>query len=172
MDQIGRKNFGGWIKVKKALHYRGKIRNVKVGEIWWSSIGENVGVEICGKGKSFIRPVVVIKKIGRYSFWAIPLTSKQHEGNWYASFEFQGNVEFAVVSQIQCMSVSRLQRKMGQLPDDDLKLIYKAFLELAVENLDKKMRPRLTWGRGGYSRKSNSIISLIATKVKNFFTKN
>ena len=131
-----------------------------------------MGNEICGKGKSFTRPVVVIKKIGKYSFWAIPLTSKRHEGNWYTSFKFQGNVEFAVVSQIQCMSVSRLQRKMGQLPNDDLELIRKAFLQLATEDISKKMRPRLNWGRGGYSRKSNSIIPLIATKVKQFFTKN
>ena len=131
MNKNGKRNFKGWINVKETLHLRGRLCAIKEGEVWWSSVGENVGVEICGKGKGYTRPVVVLKKIGRYSFWAVPLTSKEHKGSWYTSFEFQGNVETAALAQIQCMSVSRLHRKMGQLSRADFELVYKAFLKLA-----------------------------------------
>lgn len=31
----------------------------KEGEIWWASIGYNLGEEVCGKGEKFRRPVIV-----------------------------------------------------------------------------------------------------------------
>ena len=100
MDIYGKKDFRGWFKIKKSIHYGGATRSVKEGELWWSSVGENVGVEICGKGKTFTRPVIVFKKIGSKSFWAIPLTSKQHSGSWYVPFEFNGRKEVAVLAQV------------------------------------------------------------------------
>lgn len=153
MNKNGKKNFKGWIKIKEALHLRGRLCDIKEGEVWWSSVGENVGVEICGKGKSYTRPVVVLRKIGRYSFWAVPLTSKQHKGSWYVSFEFQGNKETAVISQIQCMSVSRLHRRMGQLSVSDYELVYEGFLNFAAKRQNKKCAPELAGGCAGRSRK-------------------
>jgi len=133
MDKTGKKDFGGWMKIKEKIHYGGKIRSIKEGEVWWGSVGENVGVEICGKGRTYTRPVIVFKKLNRYSFWAIPLTSKEHIGSWYASFDFQGNVETATLAQIQCMSVSRLHRKIGQLSVKDFELVYESFVKLVAK---------------------------------------
>ena len=126
MDKFGNKNFRGWIKVKEKLHYNGQPRNIKNGEVWWGSVGENVGVEICGKGKTYTRPVIVFKKLNNRSFWA------------------------AALSQIHCMSTSRLHRRMGELSQSDYEIIFDAFLKLLME--DKKMRPRLLWGKTGRSR--------------------
>ncbi|MBQ3280490.1 type II toxin-antitoxin system PemK/MazF family toxin [Candidatus Saccharibacteria bacterium] len=166
MDKNGNKNFKGWIKVKERLHYNGQPRNIKNGEVWWGSVGENVGVEICGKGKTYTRPVIVFKKLNNRSFWAIPLTSKQHFGNWYVSFDFQNNNEIAALSQIHCMSTSRLHRRMGQLSQSDYNLIFEAFLKLLLE--DKKMRPRLLWGKTGKSRQCTLqyIYNYIKKKLK------
>ena len=40
----------------------------KEGELWWCSIGINVGVEIFGKGPDAVRPVVIFKKINKFLF--------------------------------------------------------------------------------------------------------
>ena len=132
MDRIGKKDFDGWIEVKKAVHCRGATPTIEKGEIWWSSVGENVGSEICGKGKTFNRPVIIFRKLDKYSFWAIPLTSKLHEGSWYVPFEFDGRKEIAVVSQIEYMSVFRLNRKIGQLSNLDYQKVYDGFYRLLL----------------------------------------
>ncbi len=44
------KRFQDWIKVKEGLHEGDALRTIKEGEIWWCGVGENVGVEINGKG--------------------------------------------------------------------------------------------------------------------------
>lgn len=130
MDKYGKKDFKGWIKLKEKIHYRKRVCSFKTGEIWWSSIGENVGSEICGKGKTYTRPILIFKKLDKYSFWAIPLTSKPHTGSWYIHFEFGGKKQIAVLSQIENMSASRLQRKIGQISNLDFEYVYKGFLRL------------------------------------------
>ena len=114
------KDFDGWIKVKKKLHYARVIRSIKTGDIWWYAAGENVQTEMNGKNEGFSRPVIVIKKFGKYSFWGVPLTSQRHEGSWYVEFVFRGRIEVAALHQLRNIDVSRLYSKMGQVPVSDL----------------------------------------------------
>lgn len=120
MNKNGKKDFAGWIKLKAKIHYKGSIRTIRDGEIWWCRIGENVGNEICGKGKDFLRPVLIIHKLTKYNFIGIPLTSKEHEGDWYVKFDFKGKKEYAVIAQVENISTYRLHHKMGELPEPDL----------------------------------------------------
>lgn len=121
-----------WNIVKEDLHatVKGKLQLVRQGEIWWVGVGENVGVEINGKSEYFSRPVLVLKKLSKYGFMGIPLTSKEHFGSWYVPFEFQSKKEFAVLSQARMYSVSRLYGRIGQVPGTDLELVRKRFIEL------------------------------------------
>ena len=58
------KRFLEWIGLKEKLHTAdNKPPLFKEGEIWWSAIGENVGIEVNGKGKPFSRPVYIYKKL-------------------------------------------------------------------------------------------------------------
>ena len=134
MDKSGKKDFNGWIKIKKKLHYGGKIRLIRNGEIWWCAIGENIGSEICGKGEIFARPVLILKKLGRFNFIGIPLTSKKHKGTWYVSFEFKGKTQTAVVSQAENISIYRLYNKIGEVPDSDLEMIRSGLVNLITKN--------------------------------------
>ena len=124
------KHFEEWIKVKKKLHYAGNHPNIKEGQIWWCAFGENIGVEINGKGDYFTRPVLVLRKLNRNFFIGIPLTTKKHDGSWFATFVFDGRVEYAVLAQVRVLSVSRLYNRMGFITDSDLASIKKAFIEL------------------------------------------
>ena len=135
MDRFGSKDFNGWIIIKEKLHDNCKLRVVRDGEIWWCVIGENVGSEICGKGKTFARPVLVLRKLDKYHFIGIPLTSKKHNGSWYVSFEFHNKLQIAVVAQVESISVYRLYSKIGRVPNSDLELVKKGLTDLVGKNI-------------------------------------
>ena len=59
------KNYKRWTPVKintnDKLHRPTKFR---AGQVWRCKIGENIGVEMDGKGDSFLRPVLILKRYG------------------------------------------------------------------------------------------------------------
>ena len=124
------KHFEEWINLKEKLHFNAKVPRILEGEVWWCSFGENVGVEINGKSARFTRPVLIMRKLSKFGFMGIPLTSQEKTGSWYAKFEFLGKKEFAAVCQARVMSVSRLHSKLGRVPESDLEKVKKAFREL------------------------------------------
>ena len=130
---VEEKRFDEWITQKKHLHNTGGIPVIKEGEVWWCGLGENIGIEINGKNELFSRPVVIVKKLSRYGFLAVPLTSKEHNGTWYASFIFKDKTQYAALAQIRVVSVSRLYKRMGTIPDSDLRIIRKGLQKLYFE---------------------------------------
>lgn len=70
------KRFLEWIGIKEKLDsndFRPPLINE--GDLWWCAVGENIGVEMSGKGKDFTRPVIVLKKLDRFAFFGIPTTT-------------------------------------------------------------------------------------------------
>lgn len=124
------KHFDDWIDLKERLHNMNRLRTIHENEVWWCAMGENVGVEINGKSSTLARPVLIFKKLSRYGFLGIPLTSKPHQGSWYAPFRFQGRNQVAVLAQIRVISGSRLYRKIGDIDDSDKTIIREAFRNL------------------------------------------
>lgn len=124
------KHFQEWIELKEKLHNIDRIRSIHEGEVWWAAVGENIGVEINGKNEGFTRPVLVFKKLSGLSFLAIPLTTQAHDGSWYAPFIFKDKQQFAALSQIRIMSVSRLNKRMGTLSDLDFERVKGGFRKL------------------------------------------
>ena len=123
---------GDWNIIKEDFHFtpEEKLQLVRNGEIWWVGVGENVGIEINGKSEYFSRPVLVLKKLSRYGFMGIPITSQKHKGSWYVSFKFKDRTETAVLSQAKVFSISRLYSRLGQVPDTDLEKVRTGFLKL------------------------------------------
>ena len=124
------KKFTDWIKLKEKMDREAREPIIKEGEVWWCGIGANVGVEISGKGNRFSRPVVILKKLSKFGFMGVPLTTQEKTGSWYVPFEFLGVKEFAAICQSRVISVSRLYGKMGQLPTSDLNKIKDGFHKL------------------------------------------
>ena len=59
------KDFDSWAEVKKKIHEKGFNSYFKERDVWWCRLGVNIGDEEDGKGNSFLRPVLVIKKFNR-----------------------------------------------------------------------------------------------------------
>ena len=101
----------------------------KEGEIWWCSVGMNIGREIFGKGKDFSRPIVIFRKIGSDSFLAIPLTLQLKNGSWFVAIWYDGVERRALLSQVRVLDEKRLIRKIGTLDDENFQLLKKKFIE-------------------------------------------
>jgi mRNA interferase MazF len=84
MANIFIKRFLQWIGIKQKLDANDfHPPLVNEGDLWWCSIGENVGVEVSGKGVNFTRPVIVLRKFGRLAFFGIPTTTNtDRKGTW------------------------------------------------------------------------------------------
>lgn len=131
------RNYKDWMPVKEEIQKKGILRKFKEWEIWWCSIGENVGIEINGKGDKFTRPVIIYHKFSKYGFMGIPLTTKNHIAtapDWYVHFRFRGNDQFAALQQLERISAFRLCRKIGELDDTDVLRIKDGFAKLYVKN--------------------------------------
>ena len=128
------KNFGEWMGLKEKIHNSNRVPAIKEGEIWWCAMGENVGVEINGKNGVFSRPILIFKKLSRFSFMGIPLTSKEHSGSWYVKFQFHGKPQTAVLAQARVISVSRLYSKIGDIDDLDKAKVGRAFRMLYLSD--------------------------------------
>lgn len=100
-------------------------------EVWWSSIGMNIGFEQDGKGNKFLRPVVIFKKFNNQIFWAVPLTTKSKSGKFYLPVDVADGVpRSAILSQLRLMDSKRLLTKLGFISVQNYQEMKKAFMKL------------------------------------------
>lgn len=125
------KRFLEWIGLKERLHQAEHTPPLfKEGEIWWCYIGENIGAEVNGKGEQFTRPVLILRKYDRFSFFAIPLTTKNKIGTWYCSFTHNGKFQNAQLAQGRVISYKRLKEQVGKVDSLDYGRVCQAFINL------------------------------------------
>ena len=124
------KRFLEWIRVKERLENRLEKRTFNEREIWWTAVGENIGIEVGGKGGIFSRPVLIYKKLNRESFLGIHLSTQIKEGSWYESFIFKDKITCANLAQVRVLSVSRLYEKIGEVTAPDFAKVKDGFLRL------------------------------------------
>ena len=70
------KDFDKWNIQKKDLEDKENNVLYKTGDIWWCSVGLNVAEESCGKGDTYRRPVLILRKLSKNSFIGLPLSTK------------------------------------------------------------------------------------------------
>lgn len=118
MDQ----EFDTWNKKKKELS-DGKRVYFKKGDIWYASIGKNIGDEEDGKNIFFERPILIIRKFNNNVFLGLPLTTNEvKEGKYYHKLiSFTGST--VILSQVRLFDAKRLLRFMGKVSSDELKEI-------------------------------------------------
>jgi mRNA interferase MazF len=125
------KRFLEWIGLKEALHSRmHRPPFVSERDLWWVSIGENIGSEMNGKSDRFTRPAFVLKKLAHGFYLIAPTTTKEHTGSWYVRVSLAGLDEYVCLNQIRVVDYRRLYSKLGQLDTDDFDRVKEGFRRL------------------------------------------
>jgi mRNA interferase MazF len=125
------KRFLQWIVLKQNLHESAhKPPHVSEGDIWWASIGENVGSEINGKSKLFSRPVVILRKLSHGFYFVVPTTTQQRTGSWFVAFRQNERMMLACLHQARAIDYRRLSSKLGSIDDEDFSRVKDGFRKL------------------------------------------
>lgn len=125
------KDFINWIQYKIYLNTKQKAPKFKEGEIWWASLGVNVGIETDGKNEKFNRPILILKKFNSNQFFAIPLTSKEKTNTkFYFEVDIKGKKSFACLTQMRVLDVKRLQDYHSKLKRTTFEQLKKQFIKL------------------------------------------
>lgn len=117
MPIIYQKQFDPWNEKKKQVEARIHPENLYLyeREVWWCSVGVNVGVEIDGKNNDFERPVLVVKRFNTFMFWGIPLTSQSRAYPTVVEVKHNLGSSFANLAQLRLFSAKRVLRKVGMV---------------------------------------------------------
>ena len=111
--------FDRWNEMKKRRHRSAPLK-FKEGEIFFLSVGMNVGGEVYGKGEAFLRPVLVFRKTGRTTFYGIPLTSRLKEGDYFVTFSYKkGKNSTALLHQMRLFDIRRARYFSGRIKKSD-----------------------------------------------------
>ena len=114
------KEYDPWNGLKKELNSQSNFPFVNDGDVWFCSVGVNVGQEQDGKHGYFERPVLVVRRWSRESFFGVPLTSKPKIGSYYHEIKFGDRTSWALLAQIRTFDCRRLQRIIGKIPHSEL----------------------------------------------------
>jgi mRNA-degrading endonuclease toxin of MazEF toxin-antitoxin module len=119
-----KKDFDRWNSIKKGIDTTKEPLFFHEGEIWWVSIGVNVGFEIDGKNDTFSRPVIVLRKYNKLSFLALPLTTSATQNAWKLPIgTVAGKQAFAVMSQIRNIDSHRLYQKITSMKPEQFRRV-------------------------------------------------
>ncbi len=127
------KKFDNWNEVKKQIDNKTKISIPKEREVYWASIGENIGFEQNGKSELFTRPVLVFKRFNKNIFFGVPLSTQIKDGNFFFTFTLNGELSNALLVQGKLFDIRRLEKKIGMISKDEfsqLKLKFKDLLDI------------------------------------------
>lgn len=152
--------FDKWNFLKKDLHKKEDIIEFYQGNVYFMSIGKNIGYESLGKKELFLRPVLVYKKLSKSTFVGIPLTSQLKEGSYYFSFNYKkGITSTAMLNQMRVFDIRRSEYLSGKINKNTYKN-----LEIKINEFMKVTSPKR---RGMPTRaKSKSSIAKSDDNVK------
>ena len=113
--------YRNWIKLKIKIHCsEPEGRYFYEREIWWASLGANIGFEQDGKNENYERPVLVLKKFNKDVLWVLPLTSKDKnikDKRYYFLTKKREEISYIILSQIRLISSKRLLRHLRTIPE-------------------------------------------------------
>lgn len=113
------KDFDAWNISKKILHERDSRIFYHEGEIWWCSLGVNIGSEQDGTGKYFDRPIIILRGFSESVFLGLVLIGRKKEGeHFFPLGVVEDRESTAVLSQIRTLDTRRLRNCIGVLDKD------------------------------------------------------
>lgn len=125
-----KKELDSWNLLKKVIDNSSSLPTFKTREVWWCRIGLNIGHEENGKGSSYSRPVLILKKFNKHIFWGLPLSTKVKMKCYYHQILFNEKQQSIMLSQIRIFGSERLTSKMGKLSFDQFQTIRRALQDM------------------------------------------
>ena len=128
-----KKDFQKWHDKKSSIDQIEKRPFFHEGEIWWCTLGINIGFEQDGGGEDYLRPAIVYKKFNNEVFWAIPLTHTDKMTKYYFQLtkEIDSPPSTAILSQIRLVDARRLSHKLEvNVSKEDFAALSKKFKAL------------------------------------------
>ncbi len=131
--------YDDWNQKKQGLQISNSTKAIyfKEGDIWWCSIGINLGDESYGKGEDFRRPVLILKKLSADLCIALPITSQNKKGTWFVDVLLQGEKNWIMLHQIRMLHKKRFQIKIEELSPEDFSRVkekLEQLLKLSSDN--------------------------------------
>jgi len=125
------KDYAKWHRNKAYLHNT-KIRpNFHEKEIWFCSLGSNIGYEQDGSGSHYLRSAIIVRKFNNQVALIVPLTKTAKTGVHYFSLQFRPNeMSTAILSQIRLIDGKRLQYKAGNISKANCNLLKQKLKQL------------------------------------------
>src|SRR3989344_2648789 len=109
------KDFDGWNTIKKEVNESIFADYIHEREVWWCSLGINIGFEEDGKNASFERPVLILKKFSKEVVLIVPLSTKVKNHPYHFPHLHYGQEYSALLSQVRVISTKRLLRKIYEM---------------------------------------------------------
>jgi mRNA-degrading endonuclease toxin of MazEF toxin-antitoxin module len=126
------KDFDGWDTQKKRLHYDSKTHGYyHEREIWWCTLGVNLGDEYDGKSSEYRRPVLILKGLSATTCLVVPLTSSQLRHHFRIQIGIvNGKTATAVITQLKVIDTKRLTKRICYLETSLFELVRKSAKDL------------------------------------------
>jgi len=74
---VNNKDFDGWNIIKKSVEIQDRDVFGYPREVWWCSIGINIGAEADGKNENFERPVIILRVYNKETMLVLPTTGRE-----------------------------------------------------------------------------------------------
>jgi mRNA-degrading endonuclease toxin of MazEF toxin-antitoxin module len=116
------KEFDLWNEKKKEIEQSDVQRLCREREVWWCSLGVNIGSEQDGKNELFERPVLILKRYSMDLILILPITSVEKDNMYYVKIKSVMSSS-VILSQIRSIDSKRLLRKVGILSVKDYLLV-------------------------------------------------
>ena len=130
-DRLGEmeKDFDRWSKKKQILDSREVSFGVYVGEIWWCSLGVNIGTEIDGKNEDYERPALILRHLSKDMVLVAPITNTEHKDIFSFPIKTHKVDSFLKLNQIRAVSTKRFSRFVDIVSRDQFIEIKKFLIE-------------------------------------------
>jgi len=125
-----------WNDVKAMVEGRGDL-DCKPKQIWWAYFGENIGEEQYGKGKMFLRPVLIIKRFSQGLCFVVPLTTKKKPNPCHLTISWKKKdgkykTDYLLFDQARTISTKRLIKVIGDIKFHQLQKLCKYFYKILI----------------------------------------
>ncbi len=124
-----KKDFQKWCRLKQALNNKPFQAHVRPRQIWWCSLGVNIGFEADGKHENFERPVLVLRVHNKETLLIAPLTGKERDDKFHYPVETGQRKSWVSLTQIRTISHRRLIREIGWIPKEEFACVLEAVRE-------------------------------------------